>query len=71
LLGQLAASGKDPEQVQGPLAEADDPEWIAREVQYVAGRMRGSEFTARVNTYCGNCDLQICCPLFTGRQVVS
>jgi superfamily I DNA/RNA helicase/RecB family exonuclease len=71
LLVQLAASGKDPEQLQAPLAEAEDPQWITRDVDYVAARMRGSEFTARVNSYCGNCDLQKCCPLYTGRQVTS
>jgi superfamily I DNA/RNA helicase/RecB family exonuclease len=69
MLVQLAAAGRDPQQVQGPLAEAEDPQWIAREVAYVADRMRGAEFTARNNTYCGNCDLQKCCPLYTGRQV--
>jgi hypothetical protein len=24
-----------------------------------------------VNSYCGNCDLQKCCPLQSGRQVTS
>ncbi|MDT4964482.1 MAG: hypothetical protein QOF87_4129, partial [Pseudonocardiales bacterium] len=71
LLVQLAASGKDPEQLQGPLTAADDPQWITREVDYVAARMRGSDFTARVNSYCGNCDLKKCCPLQSGRQVTS
>jgi RecB family exonuclease len=71
LLVQLAASGKDPEQFQPPLTDSEDPAWVAREVDYVAARMRGSEFTARVNSYCGNCDLQKCCPLQTGRQVTS
>jgi ATP-dependent exoDNAse (exonuclease V) beta subunit len=71
LLVQLAAPGKDPEQLQRPLSEADDPQWISREIEYVAARMRGSEFTARVNSYCGNCDLQKCCPLQAGRQVTS
>jgi RecB family exonuclease len=71
LLVQLAASGKDPEQFQAPLADADDPDWIRREVDHVAARMRGAEFTARVNSYCGNCDLQKCCPLQSGRQVTA
>jgi superfamily I DNA/RNA helicase/RecB family exonuclease len=71
LLVQLAAGGKDPEQVQTPLADAEDPQWIRREIDYVAQRMRGSEFTARINSYCGNCDLQKCCPLQAGRQVTS
>jgi superfamily I DNA/RNA helicase/RecB family exonuclease len=69
LLVQLAAAGRDPQQLQPPLGEADDPQWIRREVDYVAERMRGSEFTARENSYCGNCDLQSCCPLHAGRQV--
>ena len=67
LLVQLAAPGRDPQQAQAPLVDADDPQWIEREVDYVAARMRGSEFTARVNSYCGGCDLQNCCPLFTGQ----
>ncbi|MFN2560924.1 MAG: ATP-dependent helicase [Jatrophihabitans sp.] len=71
LLVQLAASGKDPEQFQPPLSDAEDPDWITRQVDHVAGRMRGSEFTARVNSYCGNCDLQKCCPLQSGRQVTT
>jgi RecB family exonuclease len=71
LLVQLAASGKDPEQYQPPLADAEEPEWINGEINYVAGRLRGSEFTARVNQACGYCDLQKCCPLQAGRQVTS
>jgi RecB family exonuclease len=69
LLVQLAASARDPQQFQGPLADADDPQWIRRHVDYVAERMRGAEFTARQNSYCGFCDLQKCCPLYAGRQV--
>jgi superfamily I DNA/RNA helicase/RecB family exonuclease len=69
-LVQLAAGGRDPEQQQGPLAESDDPSWIEGTVAYVAARMRGSEFSAQVNSFCGNCDLKKCCPLFPeGRQV--
>ena len=69
-LVQLAATGKEPEQQQGPLAESEDPSWIEGTVAYVAARMRGSRFSAQVNTYCGNCDLKKCCPLFPeGRQV--
>jgi RecB family exonuclease len=66
LLVQLAASGRDPVQPQPPL---DDPAWVRDNVAHVAGRLRGSEFTARVNSYCGGCDLQKCCPLHAGRQV--
>jgi protein-disulfide isomerase-like protein with CxxC motif len=67
-LVQLAASG-DVQQLQRPISESDDPEWIDRQVAYVAQRMRGAEFTARVNSFCGHCDLQKCCPLHAGRQV--
>jgi superfamily I DNA/RNA helicase/RecB family exonuclease len=66
LLVQLAAAGKDPEQQQPPL---DDAEWVRENVALVARRMRGHEFTARVNSYCGGCDLQKSCPLHAGRQV--
>ena len=71
LLVQLAAPGKDPEQWQPPLADAADPTWIRDRVAHVAGRLRGAEFTATVNSYCGNCDLQACCPLQSGRQVTT
>ncbi|HJQ43996.1 MAG TPA: ATP-dependent DNA helicase [Jatrophihabitantaceae bacterium] len=71
-LVQLAAPGKDPEQRQPPLADADDPGWIAAEIRRVAARMRGSEFSAIVQPACGYCDLKSCCPLFPdGRQVTS
>jgi RecB family exonuclease len=69
MLVQLAASGKDPEQRQPPLADADDPAWIRDRVAEVAARLRGSRFTATVTSYCGHCDLQKCCPLQVGRQV--
>ena len=71
-LVQLAAPGRDPEQQQAPLTEMDDSGWIDTAVAYVAARHRGSEFTAQANSYCGNCDLRTCCPLFPeGRQVTS
>ncbi len=71
-LVQLAASGKDPEQRQGPLADSDDPQWIHREIARIAARLRGTEFTAVINPGCGHCDLQHCCPLFpNGRQVTT
>jgi RecB family exonuclease len=69
MLVQLAAGG-NAEQRQGPLRDADDPGWVAERVAEVAARLRGSEFTARVSTQCGHCDLQQCCPLQpAGRQV--
>ena len=70
LLVQLAAGG-EPEQFQAPLAAAEDPQWIRKQVDTVAARMRGAEFTAKINSYCGACDLQKCCPLQSGRQVTS
>ncbi len=71
MLVQLATGG-DAEQRQGPLSEAEDPEWIATQVAAVAARLRGSEFTATQNSYCPNCDLASSCPLQTaGRQVTS
>ncbi len=71
LLVQLAASGKNPEQWQPALGEAPDPPPIREQIAAVAARMRGDRFTAQINSYCGNCDLQKCCPLQAGRQVTS
>ena len=56
------------EQGQPPLD--DDPAWIAERVFYVAARLRGGEFSATVNSYCGGCDVRSSCPLLPeGRQV--
>jgi hypothetical protein len=50
----------------------EDPQWIAERVFYVAERLRGGEFNATVNSYCGGCDVRSSCPLFPeGRQVTS
>ena len=71
MLVQLAADGP-PEQEQPPLADAEDPDWIATAVAYVAARLRGAEFTARQNQRCATCELAPCCPLQTaGRQVTT
>ena len=68
-LVQLAAGGP-PEQVQPPLAEATEPGWIARELDVMATRMRGGEFTAIINRYCTMCQVAASCPLTAnGRQV--
>ncbi len=70
VLVQLAAPGRDPEQWQGPLAEADDPTWIEAEIGAVADLLHGSEFSATVGPDCRNCALKKCCPLQPdGRQV--
>jgi RecB family exonuclease len=58
------------EQQQPPLGEQDDPLWIARQVAYIAGAMRGGRFRAIENSYCGRCDLKTSCPLMDeGRPV--
>jgi superfamily I DNA/RNA helicase/RecB family exonuclease len=60
------------EQIQPPLAEADDPDWIAERVGDIAGRLRGSRFSATLNSYCGACDVRSSCPLTPdGRQVTT
>jgi superfamily I DNA/RNA helicase/RecB family exonuclease len=71
-LVQLAKPSSDPEQRQLPLAEAEDPNWIATEVGRIATRYRGAQFSAQAGKICGNCDLKKCCPLYPeGRQVTS
>ncbi len=72
-LVQIGTSGKSPaEQAQGPLAEADDPGWVEAQVAYVARLLRGGEFSAAVNSYCGICDVRSSCPLQPeGQQVTS
>ena len=71
MLVQLAAGSSYAEQPQAPLADADDPTWIATTVESIADRLHGSEFTARAAPdNCRICDLRKCCPLQTdGRQV--
>jgi superfamily I DNA/RNA helicase/RecB family exonuclease len=60
------------EQAQAALGEAEDPGWIGERVGYVAQRLRGSEFSATVNSYCGACDVRSSCPLTPdGRQVTT
>ena len=72
VLVQLGASGRNVEQWQPPLAQADDPEWARRAVDHVAARMRGHEFSAIENSRCQICDVRGCCPLqVQGRQVPS
>jgi superfamily I DNA/RNA helicase/RecB family exonuclease len=60
------------EQAQPPLPDSDDPGWIAERVAHVARRLRGSEFSATMNSYCGACDIKSSCPLRPeGRQVTA
>jgi RecB family exonuclease len=64
-LVQLAARGPL-EQRQQPLGDADDPGWVATQVAAVAARMRGSQCTSTINSYCSQCDVRACCPLSPG-----
>jgi superfamily I DNA/RNA helicase/RecB family exonuclease len=73
-LVQLAASGmitSGREQAQGPLADADDPQWVADAVSTMARRLRGREFSAIVGSHCKMCDVASCCPLIPGGQQVT
>ncbi|SDJ32704.1 Superfamily I DNA or RNA helicase [Frankineae bacterium MT45] len=69
-LGDSAASvGVQP---QPPLAEHEDPAWIAETVAEVAAKMRDFTFVAAQNDYCRVCDVKASCPLTpSGRQVTS
>ncbi|MDT4936777.1 MAG: hypothetical protein QOG80_448 [Pseudonocardiales bacterium] len=72
MLVQLATNVAYLEQRQGPLREFEDSEWIVGQVEHVAKRMRGSEFTATVGRDCDRCDARLCCPLVPdGRQVTT
>jgi hypothetical protein len=54
------------------LREFEDSEWIVGQIEHVAKRMRGSEFTATVGRDCDRCDARLCCPLVPdGRQVTT
>ncbi len=51
------------EQVQPPLTEAEDPEWVARAVERIAAVLRGDTFRAVRNAGCDRCSVRACCPL--------
>jgi RecB family exonuclease len=64
MLVQLATGTKPAEQRQAPLADADDPGWIAAEIAGVAAVLRGSTFTARAEEkICRRCDVRASCPI--------
>ena len=71
MLVQLAKGAQAAEQRQQPLADAEDPNWIADEIAGVAAKLRGSTFTATVSaTLCRMCDVKASCPVQPeGRQV--
>jgi superfamily I DNA/RNA helicase/RecB family exonuclease len=64
--------GKDArEQMQLPLAEAEDPGWAYAMVRRTADTMAASTFSAVVNSKCRVCPVQSSCPVSgKGRQVV-
>jgi RecB family exonuclease len=71
-LVQLGANRDAVDQKQPPLAEMDDPGWIAERIGYVARRMHGGEFVAAANAQCGACGVRSCCPLVDdGMQVTT
>ncbi|MEV7622477.1 ATP-dependent DNA helicase [Actinoplanes sp. NPDC089786] len=70
-LVQLGPSKDAREQMQVPLAEADDPEWAYAMVRRTADTMAASTFSAVANNRCRVCPVQTSCPISgRGRQVV-
>ncbi|HET6534331.1 MAG TPA: ATP-dependent DNA helicase [Actinoplanes sp.] len=64
--------GKDAkEQMQVPLAEAEDPEWAYAMVRRTAETMAAATFSAVANSRCRVCPVRTSCPVSgQGRQVV-
>lgn len=54
--------GEAREQLQLPLAEADDPAWGAKMLADTAEGMAGAEFRAQPSTWCGFCPARLSCP---------
>ncbi|WP_425565500.1 ATP-dependent helicase [Pilimelia columellifera] len=68
-LGTTAGSAR--EQVQPPVADADDPGWAQAMVRRTAATMAASTFAAVANKGCRTCPVRVCCPVSGhGRQVV-
>jgi superfamily I DNA/RNA helicase/RecB family exonuclease len=61
-LVQLGADRKDPEQAQGPLAAAADPDWAATVLAEAAELVGAAVFEARPNEWCDRCTMRWCCP---------
>jgi RecB family exonuclease len=59
---QAHSRGEAREQVQPPLAEADDPKWAEKLVTETADGMAGQEFLAEPSTWCGFCPAKASCP---------
>ncbi|MCC3765699.1 ATP-dependent helicase [Glycomyces sp. TRM65418] len=55
---------------QGPLSEAENPDWARALVADTANRMAGPVFEARNTSRCDTCSVKHCCPIADeGRQV--
>jgi len=58
------------EQAQVPLAQFDEPGWVAAEVKRIAEVLRGNSVTAQPGKSCSRCPVRSCCPAQDdGRQV--
>ncbi|GGK00773.1 DNA helicase [Pilimelia anulata] len=69
-LGTSAAAAG--EQVQPPVAGADDPGWARAMVDRTARTMAAATFAAVGNARCRTCPVRVCCPVSgKGRQVVA
>ncbi|UQU65877.1 ATP-dependent helicase [Couchioplanes caeruleus] len=70
-LVQLGPSKEAREQMQVPLAEADDPQWAYAMVRRTADTMAAATFSAVANAKCRVCPVRTSCPVSgQGRQVV-
>jgi superfamily I DNA/RNA helicase/RecB family exonuclease len=70
-LVQLGAQSPG-EQVQAPMSDFDDPQWVRTELARVAAVLRGRTVTARVGKACPNCPVKLSCPAQdAGRPVTS
>ncbi len=68
-LVQVGAPAPGP-QAQPPLAEFDDPGWVAAELARIAAVLRGNTVSARPGKGCSRCLVRACCPAQDdGRQV--
>ncbi len=58
------------QQLQPPLADFDDPDWVAAELGRIAAVLRGNTVTAQPGKGCSRCPVRGCCPAQDdGRQV--
>ncbi|MEV4636475.1 UvrD-helicase domain-containing protein [Actinoplanes sp. NPDC049548] len=70
-LVQLGPTKEAREQMQVPLAEAEDPNWAYAMVRRTADTMAAATFSAVANSKCRVCPVRTSCPISgQGRQVV-